>query len=58
MLNGNEQIEMMIYWDKKHPDGYLAGYRPYSKEENISVPQKGFKQLKNGDVGIFMTLYI
>ena len=57
VLNGNEQIEMMIYWDEKHPDGYLAGYRPYSKEENISVPQKGFKQLKNGDTLEFLCDY-
>lgn len=57
VLNGNEQIEIMIYWDEKHPDGYLAGYRPYSEEENISVPQKGFKQLKNGDTLEFLCDY-
>jgi hypothetical protein len=57
MLNGDEQIEIMIYWDEKHTDGYVAGYRPYSEDTSISVPQKGIKQLQNGDELEFLCDY-
>lgn len=57
LLNGSEQIEIMLYWDDKHEDGYVAGYRPYTEESEISVPQKGLKQLKSGDVLEFLCDY-
>ncbi|MGN0330792.1 MAG: clostripain-related cysteine peptidase [Kineothrix sp.] len=29
-LNGEEDIEILIYWDEEHEGGYVAGYRPNS----------------------------
>lgn len=57
LLNDDEQIEIMIYWDERHTDGYVAGYRLYTGDENISVPQKGLKQFTNGDTLEFLCDY-
>jgi hypothetical protein len=57
MLNDSEQIEIMIYWDEEHTDGYVAGYRPYSEDTSIFVPQKGLKQFKYGDELEFLCDY-
>lgn len=48
-LNGTDEIEIMIYWDNEHPDGYVPGYRKAQTVGTISAPQKGLKQFNEGD---------
>ena len=49
-LNGEEEIEIMIYWDSEHPEGYVTGYRRAQEENTLAAPQKGLKQFNDGDV--------
>lgn len=47
LLNGEDMIDIMVYWDNNHTDGYVAGYR-YS-DDDMTPAGKGWKQFKNGD---------
>ncbi|MBR6400524.1 MAG: clostripain [Firmicutes bacterium] len=49
-LNGEEEIEIMIYWDSENPDGYVTGYRLAQAENTLTAPRKGLKQFNDGDV--------
>lgn len=48
MLNGEEYIEIIVYWDSDNPEGYVAGYRKSS--ETTSPMGKGLFELESGDV--------
>ncbi len=47
MLNSDEYIEIIVYWDDEMPTGYVAGYRKYS--EAGTPVGKGLFQLSAGD---------
>ncbi len=48
LLNGDEYIEIIVYWDSDVPTGYVAGYRKYS---DVGAPLgKGLFELENGDM--------
>ncbi len=49
-LNDSEEIEIMVYWDSEHPDGYVTGYRLAQDENTLTAPRKGLKQFNDGDV--------
>lgn len=49
-LNDEEEIEIMVYWDSEHPDGYVTGYRLAQAQNTLATPQKGLKQFNDGDV--------
>ncbi len=47
LLNSDEYIEIIVYWDNEIPTGYVAGYRKYSE---VGAPLgKGLFQLESGD---------
>lgn len=47
ILNDDEYIEIVLYWDSDKPLGYVAGYRKYS--ESIAPTGKGLFTLEPGD---------
>lgn len=47
-LNEEKDIEIMLYWDDEHEEGYVAGYRPYSGE-TLAHPTRNLYQLEQGD---------
>ncbi len=47
-LNDEDYIEIIVQWDDKNPQGYVAGYRKYSE---VGTPLgKGLFELESGDV--------
>ncbi|MFI3177299.1 MAG: clostripain-related cysteine peptidase, partial [Eubacteriales bacterium] len=48
LLNGTQEVEVVVYWDDENPYGYVAGYRIAS--ENTVPTAKGLFQLEQGDV--------
>ena len=46
-LNDEQDIEIMIFWDEDHPEGYVAGYRPIQTD---NFPYRNLMQLQEGDV--------
>ncbi len=43
-------IEIAIYWDEEHPEGYVTGYRrAYEEEEGLSLPTRNMIQFQEGD---------
>ena len=46
-LNDEQDIEIMIFWDEDHPEGYVAGYRPVQTD---AFPYRNLMQLQEGDV--------
>ena len=55
-LNGETEIEILLYWDEKHPEGYVTGYRKVS-ENTVSLPARNLLQFKNGDKINFLCDY-
>ena len=49
-------VEVMVYWDSEHEDGYVAGYRPVS-EDGLNLPAKNYPALQAGDVLYFYCDY-
>lgn len=49
---GDEQIEVILYWDQSHPSGYVAGYRPYSQD--LTTAAKGLSYFRAGDAIQFL----
>ncbi len=47
ILNSDEYIEVIIYWDYEQPNGYVAGYRKYN--ETGEPVGKGLFDLEPGD---------
>lgn len=47
-LNGEEDIEILIYWDEEHEGGYVAGYRPNSGNGQ-EFPARNMLQFAEGD---------
>jgi hypothetical protein len=54
-LNGEENIEILIYWDAQNPLGYVKGYR-YMRT-GFSVPQRGLKTFKETDTIDYIFAY-
>lgn len=48
MLNGDTEIDLMLRWDSEHEDGYIAGYRLYT--EDLEVSGKGWYDFQEGDL--------
>ncbi|MGN0365858.1 MAG: clostripain-related cysteine peptidase [Suilimivivens sp.] len=47
-LDGNN-IEIILYWDDEHANGYVTGYRNASESEGPSVYGRNLKKFKEGD---------
>lgn len=47
-LEGND-IEIILYWDDEHDDGYVTGYRSASESEGPSVYDRNLKKFKESD---------
>ncbi len=47
ILNGNEYIEIIVYWDDENPYGYVEGYRKYTPAGQPAG--KGLFELQAGD---------
>ena len=52
LLNGTDEIELMLQWYSADSEGYVAGYRPYNYGEEAAG--KGLKQLAEGDTLEFL----
>ena len=52
LLNGTDEIELMLQWDSADSEGYVAGYRPANYGEEAAG--KGLKQLAEGDTLEFL----
>lgn len=55
ILNGDTEIDIMIFWSTEEPQGYVAGYRPLA--ENPQAAAKGYRQFEPGDVLEFICDY-
>ena len=52
LLNGTDEIELILQWDSADAPGYVAGYRPANYGE--AAAGKGLHQLKEGDTITFL----
>ncbi len=43
-----KDVEVMVYWDSQHEEGYVAGYRPVS-EDGMTLPARNYPELQEGD---------
>jgi hypothetical protein len=55
VLNGETDVNLMVFWSSEEPDGYVAGYRPLS--EQMQTAGKGYRQLSPGDTLDFVCDY-
>lgn len=51
-----EDIEILVYWDEQHEDGYVTGYRSASTE-GIGVAERNLRRLEEGDTLDFFCDY-
>ena len=55
VLNGDDYVDLMVCWDKEHPQGIVAGYRPIPEEavpldsNHLYMPHRGLQELETGD---------
>lgn len=56
LLNG-EEVNIIIYWDKSHPDGEVIGAEPINIYGNTTLYGKGLKEIKQGDKIEFIVEY-
>lgn len=56
-LLNDERVNLIIYWDKDHPDGEVVGAEPVDSYGDTTMYGKGFIELKEGDQLDFIVDY-
>ena len=56
VLNG-EDVNLIVYWDEKHPDGEVVGYEPMYENNTTYLYGKGYNKINQGDEIEFIVDY-
>ncbi len=53
----DERMNIILYFDKEHPDGEVLGYEPDYEEINQDLYERGLREFKKGDKIDFVAPY-